>query len=105
MLNKSISIFLRATLDLNLRHINLEKKTTHEVHSRKAREKERDLRNLKKAELQLRVADDNVTHVQQILEKVKGQVCRFMKSFTLVYLLIVFFNLEYLRPVYAGKQL
>ncbi|WAR25693.1 CC146-like protein [Mya arenaria] len=45
----------RATLDLNLRHIHLEKKNAHDIHSRKMREKDRDLRNMKKAELQLRV--------------------------------------------------
>lgn len=65
---------LRATLDLNLRHVNLEKKTTHDVHSRKVREKDRDLRNLKKAELQLKVAMDSINHIQLIHEKVKGQV-------------------------------
>ncbi|ELU12496.1 hypothetical protein CAPTEDRAFT_228195 [Capitella teleta] len=64
----------RATLDLNLRHISLEKKTTHDVHSRKVREKDRDLRNLKKADLQLKVAQDSVNHFQLIQEKVKGQV-------------------------------
>ena len=65
----------RATLDLNLRHINLEKKTTHDQHMRKSREKDRDLRNLKKAELHLKVAEDNLNHTIQISEKVKGQVC------------------------------
>lgn len=64
----------RATLDLNLRHINLEKKTTHDQHMRKSREKDRDLRNLKRAELHLRVAEDNLNHTAQISEKVKGQV-------------------------------
>ena len=68
----------RATLDLNLRHINLDKKTQHELHSRKAREKDRDLRNLKKAELQLRVAQDAAAHTQTILEKFEGQVCWFL---------------------------
>lgn len=60
-------------MDLNLRHINLEKKTTHDVHSRKVREKDRDLRNLKKAELQARVAEDNLNHQKSIHDKVKGQ--------------------------------
>ncbi len=70
-----MSLFhFRATLDLNLRHINLEKKNTHDQHSRKAREKDRDLRNLKKAELQLRVAEDSLAHTQQVHEKVKSSV-------------------------------
>ena len=64
----------RATLDLNLRHINLEKKTTHDIHSRKVREKDRDLRNLKKAELHLRVTVDSLQHTQQIHEKTKGNM-------------------------------
>merc|ERR1719334_1421151 len=64
----------RATLDLNLRHITVEKKTTHDVTMRKSREKDRDLRNLKKAELQLKVAEDNLSHTLQIVDKVKGQV-------------------------------
>ncbi|XP_046573953.1 LOW QUALITY PROTEIN: coiled-coil domain-containing protein 146-like [Haliotis rubra] len=64
----------RATLDLNLRHVHLEKKNLHDVHSRKSREKDRDLRNLKKAELQLRVADESLNHTKSIHEKIKSQV-------------------------------
>ena len=57
---------------MNLRHITLEKKTTHDVHSRKSREKDRDLRNLKKAELQLRVALDALQHFELVYEKIKS---------------------------------
>lgn len=64
----------RATLDLNLRHINLEKKTAHDLHSRKVREKDRELRNLKQAELQLKVVHDNLVHTEQVHDKVKGNV-------------------------------
>ncbi|KAL4226619.1 hypothetical protein ACF0H5_014602 [Mactra antiquata] len=64
----------RATLDLNLRHIHLEKKNAHDVHSRKLREKDRDLRNLKKAELQAKVAEETLNHTKLIHEKIKGQV-------------------------------
>ena len=46
----------------------------HDSHSRKIRDKDRELRNLKKSELQLRVAEDALSHTQQIQEKVKGQV-------------------------------
>ena len=52
----------------------MEKKNNHDVHSRKLREKDRDLRNLKKAELQLRVADESLNHSKLIHEKVKSQV-------------------------------
>lgn len=65
----------RATLDLNLRHITLEKKNNHDVHSRKLREKDRDLRNLKKSELHLKVAEESLNHTKLIHEKVKSQVC------------------------------
>ena len=36
--------YSRATVDINLKHIALEKKTEHDVHSRKIREKDRDLK-------------------------------------------------------------
>ncbi|XP_074646441.1 coiled-coil domain-containing protein 146-like [Tubulanus polymorphus] len=64
----------RATLDLSLRHIYLEKKNLHEIYSRKVREKDRDLRNLKKAELQLKVATEALQHTNSVYDKVKGQV-------------------------------
>ncbi|XP_060560310.1 coiled-coil domain-containing protein 146-like [Ruditapes philippinarum] len=64
----------RATLDLNLRHIHLEKKNAHDVHSRKMREKDRDIRNLKKADLQMKVAEETLNHTKLIHEKIKGQV-------------------------------
>jgi hypothetical protein len=70
--------FSRATLDVGLRHIFIEKKNLHELHSRKVREKDRDIRNLKKAELQLRVASEALQHTKSVHEKVKGQVCRML---------------------------
>ena len=59
---------------MNLRHIHLEKKNQHDSHSRKSREKERDSRNLKKAELQLKVAEEGLSHTKTVYEKLKGQV-------------------------------
>lgn len=67
-------VFLRATLDMNLRHIHLEKKNQHDTHSRKCREKERDTRNLKKAELQLKVAEEGLNHTRTVYDKLKAQV-------------------------------
>lgn len=64
----------RATVDINLKHIALEKKTEHDVHSRKLREKDRDLKNLKKADLQLKVANDALEQVKMVYEKVKSQI-------------------------------
>jgi len=64
----------RATLDLNLRHIHMEKKNAHDIHSRKMREKDRDMRNLKKGELQLKVSDESMNHTKLIYDKIKSQV-------------------------------
>ncbi|PFX31256.1 coiled-coil domain-containing protein 146-like [Stylophora pistillata] len=64
----------RGTLDLNLRHAAIEKKTNHDIHARKLREKERDLRSLKKSELQMKVGEDALAHVRSIYDKVKAQV-------------------------------
>ena len=59
---------------MNLRHIHLEKKNQHDTHSRKCREKERDTRNLKKAELQLKVAEEGLNHTRTVYDKLKAQV-------------------------------
>ncbi|KAH9508117.1 hypothetical protein Btru_054756 [Bulinus truncatus] len=64
----------RANLDMNLRHIQMERKTLHDIYTRKLKEKDRDLKNLKKAELQLKVAEENLNHTKSIHEKVKSQV-------------------------------
>ena len=40
--------------------------------ARKQREKDKDLRNLKRAELQLKVAEDNLNHQRLILDKIHG---------------------------------
>jgi len=64
----------RTTLDLNMKHAYVEKKSEHDVYSRKVREKDRDLKNLKKAELQIKVVKDGFQHTKSIYDKVKGQV-------------------------------
>ena len=38
------TFFCRGTLDLNLKHAAIEKKSNHDIHARKMREKERDLK-------------------------------------------------------------
>lgn len=70
----------RATVDMSLRHMLLEKKTQHDVHSRKLREKDRDSRSLKKAELHLKVAEESRNHTQSIYDKVKSQVASLPKD-------------------------
>ncbi|XP_059175835.1 coiled-coil domain-containing protein 146-like [Physella acuta] len=64
----------RTSLDLALRHIQNERKTMHDLHTRRLKEKERDLRSLKKAELQLKVAEESLNHTKSIFEKVNSQV-------------------------------
>ena len=40
----SFFFLCRGTLDLNLKHAAIEKKSNHDIHARKIREKERDLK-------------------------------------------------------------
>uniref|UniRef100_A0A0B6Y001 Cilia- and flagella-associated protein 58 central coiled coil domain-containing protein n=1 Tax=Arion vulgaris TaxID=1028688 RepID=A0A0B6Y001_9EUPU len=64
----------RTNLDLNFRHLQMEKKTHHDILARKVREKDRDSRLLKKVKLQLKMAEDNLEQTKFIYEKVKSQV-------------------------------
>lgn len=64
----------RATLDVNLRHVNSDYEALHDKHSRDLRNKDSELRKLKKSDLQLKVARENLEHVRQILEKKKAEV-------------------------------
>merc|ERR1719428_1273590 len=64
----------RTSFDMKMKHALQEKKSEHDVHARKMREKERDLKNLKKAELQLNIIQDGFAHTNQIYEKVQSQV-------------------------------
>jgi len=52
----------------------MERESAYELHARKVREKDRDLRNLKRGELQLKVAQDSHSRVLQNYEKVQLQV-------------------------------
>uniref|UniRef100_H0XTW5 Coiled-coil domain containing 146 n=1 Tax=Otolemur garnettii TaxID=30611 RepID=H0XTW5_OTOGA len=54
----------RGILDLNLRNSIIDKQNYHDELSRKQREKERDIRNLKKVELLLKVSCDALTQTQ-----------------------------------------
>jgi hypothetical protein len=70
----------RTTLDLNLRHINSELASAHEKHTRILRDKDSDMRKLKKAELQLKVTRDNVEHISQTYEKKKAEATMLPKD-------------------------
>jgi len=64
----------RTSLDLKIKHVLMEKKTEHDTHARKLREKDRDLKILKKADLHLKVVRDAFGHTQTIYDKLKAQV-------------------------------
>jgi len=57
-----------------MRHVTEEMTSLGEVQQRKVREKDSELRRLKKAELQLRQARDGVQHVQQMLDNKQADV-------------------------------
>lgn len=67
-------------MELNLRHIAAEKKLAQEMYTRKNRDKDRELRALKKSELQLKNAKDAVLHSQQVYAKVKSTASVACKS-------------------------
>jgi len=64
----------RTSLDLNLKHSLLEKKSEHDVHARKQREKDRHLKILKKGELQLKISQDALANTKSIYDKVHSQL-------------------------------
>lgn len=64
----------RATLELNVRHVSDERQTLQEEISRRTREKDRELRALKKADLQLRVAQDGLEHTSGVHNKMQSMV-------------------------------
>jgi hypothetical protein len=59
---------------VNLRHVNSDHETLHDKHSRDLRNKDSELRKLKKSDLQLKVARENLEHVRQIHEKKRAEV-------------------------------
>ncbi|XP_032895751.1 coiled-coil domain-containing protein 146 [Amblyraja radiata] len=64
----------RASLDLQLRYIQTEKKILSDTVTLKQREKEQELRKIKKREIQLKIALDSLSYVEFTYEKVKSQV-------------------------------
>ena len=55
-------------------HINLEKKNLHEVHARKIRENDRDLKRYKELLKQHSASEAAVEQLKQQLEKTKAEV-------------------------------
>ncbi|XP_016075082.1 PREDICTED: coiled-coil domain-containing protein 146 [Miniopterus natalensis] len=67
--NEAASLTERGILDLNLRNCLIDKQNYHDELSRKQREKERDVRNLKKMELLLKVSWDALTQTQALHQR------------------------------------
>ncbi|XP_029603071.1 coiled-coil domain-containing protein 146 isoform X2 [Salmo trutta] len=62
----------RGMLDINTGHCIMERKSVHENLARKQRERDRQLRELKKVELQLKMAQDALVHTQLLHDKTKS---------------------------------
>ncbi|XP_075713445.1 coiled-coil domain-containing protein 146 [Rhinoderma darwinii] len=78
--NEAVALGERAASDLNLRHAMIEKQTQHDAFTRKQKEKDRDMRNIKKLELQLKSANDALIHTQSLYDKVKVETDIFPKD-------------------------
>ncbi|XP_044136084.1 coiled-coil domain-containing protein 146 isoform X2 [Bufo gargarizans] len=78
--NEAVALGERAALDLNLRHTLIEKQTQHDALTRKQKEKDRDMRNIKKLELQLKSASDALIHTQSLHDKIKTEIDIFPKD-------------------------
>ena len=72
--NVYISLFVRGMLDINTGHCIMERKTVHENLARNQRERDRQLRELKKVELQLKQAQDALVYTQLLHDKTKSTV-------------------------------
>lgn len=78
--NEAVALGERAALDLNLRHAMIEKQTQHDALTRRQKEKDRDMRNIKKLELQLKSANDALIYTQSLYEKIKAEINTFPKD-------------------------
>lgn len=78
--NEAVALGERAALDLNLRHAMIEKQTQHDALTRRQKEKDRDMRNIKKLELQMKSANDALIYTQSLYEKIKAEINTFPKD-------------------------
>lgn len=69
----------RATLELALKHVTSEKKLEKEAFLRAQKENEKESRNVKKLELQLKACQDSLSNVQLAYEKILEQVGTSLK--------------------------
>ena len=65
-----IYFFHRATLELNLKHTLASKKLEYDSYVRAQKEKEKDNKNLKKLELQLKACHDSLMNIKLQHEKI-----------------------------------
>jgi predicted nucleic acid-binding Zn-ribbon protein len=66
-----------------LKHIMAEKKLEYELYVKAQKEKEKDSKNLKKLELQLKACQDSLINITQKYEKINAQVdpnCVYKRS-------------------------
>ncbi|XP_069484152.1 coiled-coil domain-containing protein 146 [Ambystoma mexicanum] len=78
--NEAMALGERASIELNFRHGLMEKHMQHESLTRRQREKERELRSVKKAEFQLKFAQEGLLHTQSHLEKIKLELDAYPKD-------------------------
>ncbi|XP_067420622.1 coiled-coil domain-containing protein 146 [Emydura macquarii macquarii] len=72
--NEATALADRAVLEIGLRNSLLEKQKQHDNLIHKQREKDRDLRNLKKMEMQLKIAYDSLEQIKLLHERLTLEV-------------------------------
>ncbi|KAM4678210.1 coiled-coil domain-containing protein 146 isoform 2-T2 [Discoglossus pictus] len=82
--NQAVALEERAALELNLRHTMLEKQAQNDMVNRRQKEKDRELRLIKKVELQLKSSNDALAHTQSIYDKIKLELDHFPKDDSLI---------------------
>lgn len=64
-------------MELSLKHALSDKKLEYDCYVRAQKEKERDTKNLKKLELQLKASQDSLMNIRLQHEKIQAQVCSY----------------------------
>ncbi|KAM7182061.1 coiled-coil domain-containing protein 146 [Macrochelys suwanniensis] len=78
--NEATALADRAVLEIGLRNCLLEKQKQHDNLIYKQREKDRDLRNLKKMEMQLKIAYDSLEQIKLLHERLTFEVYAIPKD-------------------------
>ncbi|XP_042324598.1 coiled-coil domain-containing protein 146 [Sceloporus undulatus] len=72
--NEGIAIAERGILEMGFRNCATTKQKLHDILSRMQREKERDMRNFKKMEMQLKIAQESLSQVRAHYERIQLEV-------------------------------